>query len=92
MLAAFAEAGSWGWLDKRTISMVLAEVILLVLCVKRELGLEFPLLNFSVLAHQRFTYSITLNVVLSIALYSGAFLMQSCEGDCKLDCMMLEHL
>ncbi|ONK21189.1 hypothetical protein BLX87_22940 [Bacillus sp. VT-16-64] len=80
MLVAFAEAGSWGWLDKRTIFMVLAGVILLVLFVKRELAVEFPLLNFSVLAHQRFTYSITLNAVLSIALYSGAFLMQSCGG------------
>lgn len=75
LLAAFAEAGSWGWLDKRTIFMVFAGAILLFLFVKRELAVEFPLLNFSVLAHRKFTYSIILNAVLSIALYAGAFLI-----------------
>ncbi|MFS0646407.1 MFS transporter [Siminovitchia sp. 179-K 8D1 HS] len=75
LLAAFAEAGAWGWLDKRTILMVLAGAILLALFVKRELAVEFPLLNFSVLAYRKFTYSIILNAVLSIALYAGAFLI-----------------
>lgn len=75
LLTAFAEAGTWGWTDMNTLSMIGAGTILLFLFVKRELKIEFPLLNFAVFKHRRFAYGIILNAVLSIALYAGAFLV-----------------
>ncbi|MFD1706300.1 DHA2 family efflux MFS transporter permease subunit [Siminovitchia sediminis] len=75
LLTAFAQAGTWGWIDEKTLAMIGLGSILLALFVKRELKIEFPLLNFSVFAHRKFAYGIILNAVLSIALYAGAFLV-----------------
>lgn len=75
LLTAFAEAGSWGWLDWKTLFTISAGILLLCLFIRRELKVEFPLLNFNVLSHRRFTYSLFLNAVLSIGLYAGAFLV-----------------
>ncbi|RST76253.1 DHA2 family efflux MFS transporter permease subunit [Siminovitchia acidinfaciens] len=75
LLTAFAEAGTWGWSNVKTLSLIGAGALLLFLFVKRELKIEFPLLNFSVFKHRRFAYGIILNAVLSIALYAGAFLV-----------------
>lgn len=75
LLTAFAEAGTWGWTDVKTLSLIGAGTFLLFLFIKRELMIEFPLLNFSVFQHRRFAYGIILNAVLSIALYAGAFLV-----------------
>ncbi|MBS4209877.1 DHA2 family efflux MFS transporter permease subunit [Bacillus sp. FJAT-50079] len=75
LLTAFAEAGSWGWLNYKTLLIVAVGILLLFLFVRRELAIEFPLLNFSVLSHRRFTYSLFLNAVLSVGLYAGAFLV-----------------
>ncbi|MBD8007094.1 DHA2 family efflux MFS transporter permease subunit [Bacillus norwichensis] len=75
LLTAFAKAGTWGWTDVKTLSLIGAGAFLLLLFVKRELKIEFPLLNFSVFQHRRFAYGIILNAILSIALYAGAFLV-----------------
>ncbi|MEK3885968.1 DHA2 family efflux MFS transporter permease subunit [Bacillus sp. FSL K6-3431] len=75
LLTAFAEAGSWGWLNWKTLLTVSTGILLLFLFINRELKIEFPLLNFNVLSHRLYTYSLFLNAVLSIGLYAGAFLV-----------------
>lgn len=75
LLTAFAEAGSWGWVNWKTLFTVGVGILLLFLFVGRELSIEFPLLNFGVLSHRRYTYSLILNAVLSVGLYAGAFLV-----------------
>ncbi|WP_046175831.1 DHA2 family efflux MFS transporter permease subunit [Domibacillus indicus] len=75
LLTAFAEAESWGFTDIKTLSVAGLAVILLILFVRREIRVQFPLLNFEVLAHRRYAFSLLLNAVMSIGLYAGAFLV-----------------
>ncbi|MNC18101.1 Multidrug resistance protein stp [compost metagenome] len=43
--------------------------------IRRELSLEEPLLNLRVFRQRRFTYSLILNCIITVALYSGTFLI-----------------
>ena len=75
LLTAFAEAASWGFTDVKTLSLAGVALLLLSVFIRRELRVQFPLLNFEVLAHRRYTFSLLLGAVLSVALYAGAFLV-----------------
>lgn len=75
LLLAFSKGGSWGWLHLKTWMTAGFAMVFLVLFVRRELKVEFPLLNFSVLSHRKFMYSLLLKSVLSTGLYVGAFLL-----------------
>ncbi|WP_078409157.1 DHA2 family efflux MFS transporter permease subunit [Priestia abyssalis] len=75
LLITFSEGGSWGWLYSKTLMTAGFAILFLALFVRRELRVEFPLLNFSVLSHRKFVYSLLLKAVLSTGLYVGAFLL-----------------
>ncbi|MDQ0243771.1 EmrB/QacA subfamily drug resistance transporter [Bacillus fengqiuensis] len=75
LLLTFSEGGSWGWLHSKTWMTAGLAMVFLALFVRRELKVEFPLLNFSVLSHRKFMYSLLLKSVLSTGLYVGAFLI-----------------
>lgn len=93
LLTAFAEAESWGFTNRKTLAVAGAAVLLLILFFKRELRIQFPLLNFEVLSHRRYAFSLLLSAVLSIALYAGAFLvpifLQSAIGLTALETGMI---
>lgn len=75
LLTAFAEAESWGFTNVKTLAVAGLALVLLLLFVRRELRVQFPLLNFDVLTHRRYACSLLLSAVLSVGLYAGAFLV-----------------
>ncbi len=75
LLTAFAQAGSWGFANGKTMAVAATAIVLLFLFVRREMRIQFPLLNFEVLSHRRYAFSLLLNAVLSVGLYAGAFLV-----------------
>ena len=75
LLTAFAEAESWGFTNIKTLAVAGIALVLLLLFVRRELRVQFPLLNFEVLTHRRYACSLLLSAVLSVGLYAGAFLV-----------------
>ncbi|WP_046181145.1 DHA2 family efflux MFS transporter permease subunit [Domibacillus tundrae] len=75
LLTAFAEAESWGFTDAKTLAVAGVALVLLFLFVRREMRVQFPLLNFEVLSHRRYAFSLMLSSVMSVGLYAGAFLV-----------------
>lgn len=74
-LVAFSLGNSWGWLDGKTIFLLVLGLISLSLFIFWELRTSEPLLNLRVFKYTRYTYSVILNCVIGISLYSSTFLI-----------------
>ncbi|KAB7709120.1 DHA2 family efflux MFS transporter permease subunit [Bacillus aerolatus] len=89
LLIVFSEGYGWGWTSMKTIGLFFLGSVTFVYFIQRELKVKEPLLNFRVLNYSRYTYSLILNSVLSVSLYSGAFLtpvfIQSVQGASALE-------
>lgn len=93
LLYGFSEAGNDGWDDSIVLSTMIAGVILLVIFSVRQLRLEKPLLDLRIFNFGIFTLSSIINVVLTISLFSGMFLLpiylQTIRGFSPLDSGLL---
>ncbi|MGH0431967.1 MDR family MFS transporter [Bacillus hominis] len=75
IILAFSEGNGWGWTSWKTLSFLIIGAATLVYFIRRELSLKEPLLNLSVFQTKRFTYSLIINCIITVSLYSGTFLI-----------------
>lgn len=75
IIMAFNKGNSWGWTSWTTLSLLIAGAAALAYFIRRELSLQEPLLNLRVFKQSRFTFSLIINCIITIALYSGTFLI-----------------
>jgi EmrB/QacA subfamily drug resistance transporter len=74
LLVACSEANVWGWGSWRTISLFAFGLMMLGCFIRRELRVNEPLLNLRVFVNLKFTVSVAVAVVITVSLFSGAFL------------------
>ncbi|OZB98206.1 DHA2 family efflux MFS transporter permease subunit [Paenibacillus sp. XY044] len=75
LLVAFSEGSTWGWGSLKTVALLIAGAAMLAFFIGWELKVKEPLLHLRVFRIRRFTYSIVLQAIISISLYSGTFLV-----------------
>jgi len=74
LLIAFSEANSWGWLSAKTVLLLAAGAILIVLFIWRERKASAPLLNVRVFGYTRYTLTLIIATIITVSLYSGTLL------------------
>ncbi|SDN28384.1 drug resistance transporter, EmrB/QacA subfamily [Fictibacillus solisalsi] len=93
LLYGFSEAGNDGWDDAVVLSTMIAGAVLLAIFVIRQLRIEKPLLDMRIFKYSIFSLSSVINVVLTISLFSGMFLLpiylQTIRGYSPLDSGLL---
>lgn len=84
LLTAFSQGSSWGWGSWKTISLIVAGIVLLALFIWRELTAEVPLLNLRVFRNRRFTVMLSIYSLVTVAMYAGTYLtplfLQTAQG------------
>lgn len=75
LLIALSQGRAWGWTDGKTVSLFLLGTLSLILFVVRELKTSAPLLDLHVLANGRYVVTLIISSIITISLYSGAFLV-----------------
>ncbi|WPB75344.1 DHA2 family efflux MFS transporter permease subunit [Archangium violaceum] len=75
LLIALSQGRAWGWMDVKTVSLFLLGTLSLVAFVTRELRTSAPLLDLRVLANGRYVVTLLISSIITISLYSGAFLV-----------------
>lgn len=88
LLTAFSQGNSWGWGSWRTLALIAAGVVLLILFVVRELKAEVPLLNLRVFRNRQFTIMMSIYSIVTVAMYAGTYLaplfLQTVQGTSTL--------
>lgn len=84
IILAFNKGNAWGWTSWKTLSLLVTGGAALFYFIRRELSLEEPLLNLRVFQRSRFTYSLVVNCIVTVALYSGTFLIPVFLQDIQL--------
>lgn len=84
LLTAFSQGSSWGWGSWRTLLLIAAGIVLLLLFVLRELRTEVPLLNLRVFQNLRFTAMLCIYSLVTVAMYAYTYLtplfLQTVQG------------
>jgi len=75
IILAFSKGNAWGWTSWKTLSLLILGAAVLAYFIRRELSVQEPLLNLRVFKQTRFTYSLIINCTITVALYSGTFLI-----------------
>ncbi|WP_043402379.1 DHA2 family efflux MFS transporter permease subunit [Archangium violaceum] len=75
LLIALSQGRAWGWMDVKTVSLFLLGTLSLVAFVTRELKTSAPLLDLRVLTNGRYVVTLLISSIITISLYSGAFLV-----------------
>ncbi|OJT21924.1 MFS transporter [Archangium sp. Cb G35] len=75
LLIALSQGRAWGWMDVKTVSLFLLGTLSLVAFVTRELRTSAPLLDLRVLTNGRYVVTLLISSIITISLYSGAFLV-----------------
>ncbi|WP_375772140.1 DHA2 family efflux MFS transporter permease subunit [Archangium gephyra] len=75
LLIALSQGRAWGWTDAKTVSLLLLGTLSLIVFVVRELKTSAPLLNLRVLENGRYVVTLIISSIITISLYSGAFLV-----------------
>ncbi|MGE6630772.1 DHA2 family efflux MFS transporter permease subunit [Bacillus sp. NPDC077027] len=75
LLYGVSEAGSDGWTDPIVLSTVIIGAIAIILFIFQQLKAESPMLDFRVFKYSIFSLSSVINVIITIALYTGMFLL-----------------
>ncbi|WNB92166.1 DHA2 family efflux MFS transporter permease subunit [Bacillus sp. NEB1478] len=93
LLYGFSEAGNDGWDDLIVLSTMITGAFLLIIFTIRQLRIEKPLLDMRIFNYGIFSLSAIINIVLTISLFSGMFLLpiylQSLRGYSPLDSGLL---
>lgn len=74
LLIAFSESSKWGWGSPKTLMLMALGLIILGVFIWRELHCENPILNIRVFKHTRYTMSVIVGCIITIALYAGSLL------------------
>ncbi|NOJ77280.1 DHA2 family efflux MFS transporter permease subunit [Myxococcus xanthus] len=75
LLIALSQGRAWGWTDAKTVSLAVLGTVSLVYFVVRQLRTHAPLLDLRVLANGRYVVTLLISSIITISLYSGAFLI-----------------
>ncbi|SFC78957.1 drug resistance transporter, EmrB/QacA subfamily [Bacillus sp. OV322] len=75
VLYAFATGGTKGWTDPEVLTMFLAGAISLALFVWRQFRVNHPILEFRIFRYPIFTLTTIINVIVTMAMFSGMILM-----------------
>ncbi|WP_426749683.1 DHA2 family efflux MFS transporter permease subunit [Myxococcus sp. Y35] len=89
ILLGLSQGRAWGWSDAKTLALFSVGTVSLVFFVVRQLRTHAPLLELRVLANGRYVVTLIIASVITISLYSGAFLiplfLQQIQGASPLD-------
>jgi len=75
LLIALSQGRDWGWTHVKTVSLFMLGTLSLIVFVVRELRTRAPLLDLRVLANGRYLVTLLISSIITISLYSGAFLV-----------------
>lgn len=75
LLYGVSEAGSDGWTDPIVLSTVIIGAIAIVAFVVQQLRHDDPMLDFRVFKYDIFSLSSVINIIITVALYTGMFLL-----------------
>ncbi|MCY1074806.1 DHA2 family efflux MFS transporter permease subunit [Archangium lansingense] len=75
LLIALSQGREWGWSNGKTVSLLMLGTLSLTFFVIRELRTSAPLLDLRVLANGRYVVTLLVSSIITISLYSGAFLV-----------------
>ncbi|NMO98131.1 DHA2 family efflux MFS transporter permease subunit [Paenibacillus lemnae] len=75
LLIAFSHGGEWGWGSLKTMSLMFIGLLLLAFFIRWELKTESPLLQLKVFRFKRFRYSLILNCIVTVSMYTGTLLV-----------------
>ncbi|MBW5444606.1 DHA2 family efflux MFS transporter permease subunit [Cohnella sp. CFH 77786] len=93
LLYGFSDASTDGWDSPRVIVALTAGVVFLVLFLWRELRSAKPILEFRVFQYDMFSLTTVINVIITMAMYSGMILLpiflQTIRGFTPLDAGLL---
>ncbi|WP_214805848.1 DHA2 family efflux MFS transporter permease subunit [Exiguobacterium sp. s46] len=93
LLYGFSEAGNDGWDSPIVISTIVIGLIGIAAFAMRELSMEDPMLNIRVLKVPEFSFTLFINVIVTMALFGGMLLLpiylQSIRGFSPVDSGLL---
>lgn len=70
-----SEAGSDGWTDPIVLSTIIIGAIAIILFIFQQLKADNPMLDFRVFKYSIFSLSSVINIIITVALYTGMFLL-----------------
>lgn len=74
LLYGFSEAGTIGWKDSTVEASLVLGVVALIVFVWRQWTFEHPILEFRIFRYRMFTLTTIINVLVTMAMYSGMIL------------------
>ncbi|WP_409305906.1 DHA2 family efflux MFS transporter permease subunit [Peribacillus sp. SCS-155] len=75
ILYGFATAGTAGWSNLQVIISLIGGIISIFLFVWRQLAIDEPILEFRIFQNRIFTLTTIINVIVTMAMFSGMILM-----------------
>jgi EmrB/QacA subfamily drug resistance transporter len=75
LLVGLSQGRAWGWTNGKTVSLFILGTLSLLVFIVRELRTSAPLLNLRVFANARYGVTLLISSIITISLYSGAFLV-----------------
>lgn len=89
LLYGFSSAGSKGWDSPLVYGTLIAGSVALIWFILRQIGQEKPMLNFKIFKYPMYALSITISMVVTMAMFSGMLLLpiyvQNLRGISPLD-------
>jgi EmrB/QacA subfamily drug resistance transporter len=89
LLIALSQGSAWGWTHGKTVALLVLGTLSLLVFVARELRTSAPLLDLRVFANARYGVTLLISSIITVSLYSGAFLvpvfLQRIQGVTPLD-------
>ncbi|WP_134699654.1 MDR family MFS transporter [Ammoniphilus sp. YIM 78166] len=89
LLYGFSSAGKEGWASPQVYGTILLGIAAITIFILRQSKREQPMLNFAIFKYPMYTLSITISMVITMALFSGMVLMpiyvQTIRGISPLD-------
>jgi DHA2 family multidrug resistance protein len=75
LLYGLSEAGSKGWDDPFVVACIALGVVFVILFVIQQVNSKQPMLDFSVFKYDMFSLSSIISAIITVAMYSGMFLL-----------------
>lgn len=75
LLYGFSEAGNEGWGSLIVLTSLIIGIVFIGLFVFRQMKSSNPLLNLNVLKHSIFTYTVLINVIITMSMYGAMLLL-----------------
>jgi EmrB/QacA subfamily drug resistance transporter len=75
LLYAFSTGGTKGWGDPEVVTLFIVGGVSLLLFVWRQLTVDHPILEFRIFKYRMFTLTTIINVIVTMAMFSGMILM-----------------